>query len=255
MATNSHDTIGIIDAARKENILLLCLPPHTWHFLCPLDRTVFGWLSKEYNKQCSSFVSANPVNTVDKTKSLPKLFTSAFDQSVNPANIISGFRSCGILPFNPLAIPSEAFTPSMTFENQPTESSNHPMSWVTDKLNDLSTKMNCTLHDEPTENGTDISEIVTENEATPDIQNIDPLLCGENQVTDESCVLQEILINTPANTDTPLDLPFFVEEVTGLLTRNYLLVLLTGTLLFQICSKYHHLRQRKKPQRLQVIAF
>jgi hypothetical protein len=35
------------------------------------DRTVFGWLSKEYNKQCSSFVSANPVNTVDKTKTWP----------------------------------------------------------------------------------------------------------------------------------------------------------------------------------------
>jgi hypothetical protein len=58
--------------------------------------------------------------------------------------------------------------------------------------------MNCTLHDELTENGTDISEIVTENEATPDIQNIDPLICGENQATDESRVLQEILINTPA---------------------------------------------------------
>jgi hypothetical protein len=176
MATNSHEIIGIIDVARKENILLLCLPPHdsvgwfskvidgvkasegiasglngripqernpeiilagftdwskadvkslgqvfvlstvltlclpphTSHFLCPFDRTVFGWLSKEYNKQYSSFVSANPVNTVDKTKTWPKLFTSAFDQSVNPANIISGFCSCGILPFNPLAVPPEA---------------------------------------------------------------------------------------------------------------------------------------------------
>ena len=76
--------------------------------------------------------------------------------------------------------------------------------------------MNCTLHDELTENGTDIGEILTENEATPDIQNIDPLICGENQVTDESRVLQEILINTPTNIDTPIDLPFFVEEVAGL---------------------------------------
>jgi len=76
--------------------------------------------------------------------------------------------------------------------------------------------MNCTLHDELTENGTDIGEILTENEATPDIQNIDPLICGENQVADESRVLQEILINTLANTDTPIDLPFFVEEVAGL---------------------------------------
>ena len=70
-----------------------------------------------------------------------------------------------------------------------------------------------------TENGTDIGEIVTENEATPDIQNIDPLICGENQVTDKSRVLQEILINIPANTDTSIDLPFFVEEVTGIDTE------------------------------------
>ena len=70
-----------------------------------------------------------------------------------------------------------------------------------------------------TENGTDIGEIVTENEATPDIQNIDPLICGENQVTDKSRVLQEILINIPANTDTSIDHPFFVEEVTGIDTE------------------------------------
>jgi hypothetical protein len=119
---HSHEAIGIIDAAGKENILL-CLPPHTTHFLCPLDRTVFGPLNNEYNK-AYSFVSPNPVNTVDK-KTWSKLFTSAFDQSVNSANIISGFRSCGTLLFNPLAVPSRAFTPSMTFENQPTESSSH----------------------------------------------------------------------------------------------------------------------------------
>ena len=70
-----------------------------------------------------------------------------------------------------------------------------------------------------TENGTDIGEIVTANEATPDIQNIDPLICGENQVTDKSRVLQEILINIPANTDTSIDLSFFVEEVTGIDTE------------------------------------
>ena len=214
MAHYEHETIDIVDAARKENALLLCLPPHTTHFVCPLDRTVFGPLSKEYNKACSNFVSAIPVNTGDK-KTWPKLFTSAFDQSVNPANIISGFRSCGILPLNPLAVHSEAFTPSMTFENQPADSSNHPLSWVTDILNHLSTKTNHKLHDELTENGTDIGEIVTKNEATPDIQSIDPLICEENQATDKSLVLQEILINIPANTDTSIDLSFFVEDVVG----------------------------------------
>ena len=80
--------------------------------------------------------------------------------------------------------------------------------------------MNCTLHDELTENGTDIGEILTENEATPDIQNIDPLICGENQVADESRVLQEILINTPANTDTPIDLPSWQRKLLDLPTTG-----------------------------------
>ena len=92
--------------------------------------------------------------------------------------------------------------------------------------------MNYTLHDELTEHGTDIGEILTENEATPNIQNIDPLICGENQVTDKSRVLQEILINTPTNTDTPLDLPFFVEEVAGLTYYRYF------SLLGVYCFKY-----------------
>jgi hypothetical protein len=32
-------------------------------------------------------------------------------------------------------------------------------------------------------------------------------------------LIYQILINTPANTDTPIDLPFFVEEVAGLDTE------------------------------------
>jgi hypothetical protein len=71
---------------------------------------------------------------------------------------------------------------------------------------------------------------------------------------DKSRVLQEILINIPANTDTSIDLPFFVEEVTGIDTELPTSSLdwdFTVSNMFKIPS----LPAKKKPQKLHVIAF
>ncbi len=37
----SHLTLELIDLCRREQIILLCLPPHTMHALQPLDGSVF----------------------------------------------------------------------------------------------------------------------------------------------------------------------------------------------------------------------
>ncbi|CAC5426675.1 unnamed protein product [Mytilus coruscus] len=44
---HSHEVLGLIEKARENNITLLTLPPHTTHYICSLDRTVFGPLSPE----------------------------------------------------------------------------------------------------------------------------------------------------------------------------------------------------------------
>ena len=52
------------------------------------------------------------------------LFTQAW-RSVTPQNMISGFRATGIYPFDPLAIPQEAFLPlaaERSFKDLVTES-------------------------------------------------------------------------------------------------------------------------------------
>lgn len=108
---SSHETLGILMKAMEENIHILALPPHTTHALQPLDKTVFGPLNRAYNNACSQFLQENPLNYVNKW-SFPGLFAQAWEKGVTPANIESGFRSCGIYPLNSGIIPDTAFGPS-----------------------------------------------------------------------------------------------------------------------------------------------
>lgn len=112
---SSHETLGLIDAAVANNIALLAFPPHTTQWLCPLDKTIFGPLSREYSRVCTEFMAANPNNLVSKWE-WTKLFRLAHDRAFSVSNITSGFKKCGIYPLNPNAIPATAIAPSKPFE-------------------------------------------------------------------------------------------------------------------------------------------
>lgn len=111
----SHETLGLLELAAEENIHILALPPHTTHFLQPLDRTVFGPFNKAYNRVCSEFLSENPSNLINKW-TFPKMFSKAWEAAITKENIQSGFRACGIYPLNPHAIPTSAYLPSSAYE-------------------------------------------------------------------------------------------------------------------------------------------
>lgn len=85
---------------------------HTTHFLQPLDRSLFGPFNKAFNKFCSDFLSKSALNIINKW-TFPSLFKSAWENGVTSENIVSGFRACGIYPFNPHAIPISAYLPSL----------------------------------------------------------------------------------------------------------------------------------------------
>ena len=127
---HSHEVLGLIEKARANSIELLTFPPHTTHYLCPLDRCVFGPLNAEYDRLCSEFCQ-NPGNLINKI-TWPGVFRKAYDNAVTAANIKSGFSSCGIIPWNPLRIPAVAFSPSEAYGS--TEAScnpgEHPLQWV-----------------------------------------------------------------------------------------------------------------------------
>lgn len=121
---SSHETLGLIDSCRQNNISLLALPPHTTQWLCPLDKTVFGPLSREYSAVCSDFMASSPNNMVSKWE-LPRLFQLAHQKAFTPTNIQSGFRKCGIYPLDRNALPPTAVAPSQPFEKGESVSSLH----------------------------------------------------------------------------------------------------------------------------------
>ncbi|VDI62467.1 Hypothetical predicted protein [Mytilus galloprovincialis] len=128
---SSHESLALIQEGIRENIVILSLPPHTTHYLQPLDRSVFGPFNKQYDRACSEFLQENMLHKIDKW-TFPSLFKTAWNEALSKQNIKSGFRACGIYPFNPHAIPPEAYLPSEASENkveaptfdQPSEKSN-----------------------------------------------------------------------------------------------------------------------------------
>ena len=40
---SSHETLGLLEASRANNIAIFAFPPHTTHWLCPLDNLKSGF--------------------------------------------------------------------------------------------------------------------------------------------------------------------------------------------------------------------
>lgn len=133
---HSHEVLGLLEKAAEENIHILCLPPHTTQYLQPLDRTVFGPMKAKYNSVCSEFLSQSPMNIINKW-TWPKMLKEAMQASVTPVNIIAGFRACGIVPWNPLAVPQSAFSTSQPFDvEESVDEDRHPLLWVMKKVSE-----------------------------------------------------------------------------------------------------------------------
>ena len=113
---SSHESLALIQEGIREDIAILSLPPHTTHYLRPLDRCVFSPFNKQYDRACSEFLQENILHKVDKW-TFPTLFKRAWMAGLSTENIKSGFRACGMYPLNINAIPEEAFRPSDPTEN------------------------------------------------------------------------------------------------------------------------------------------
>ncbi|XP_046583060.1 MFS-type transporter clz9-like [Haliotis rubra] len=112
---SSHETLGLLEKAKANDVTILAFPPHTTQWLCPLDKSVFGPLSWEWNRVCSEFMVQSPNNLVTKWE-WPHLFKQAYSVAFTPSNVCSGFRKCGIFPVNRNSIPDKAFVPSKPFD-------------------------------------------------------------------------------------------------------------------------------------------
>ena len=107
----SHMSLKVIELAKRNDVEMFCLPPHTTHWLQPLDRTIFGPMKKAYDKACDVFMKQNPGRQITRYD-FCSIFNDVFSGKMNIPNIAGGFKATGIYPFNPRAICDAAYGPS-----------------------------------------------------------------------------------------------------------------------------------------------
>ena len=98
-------------AMRANGIEVLTIPPHTWHVLQPLDSVPFTQFKKNWEKNLRRY------NTMHSGRLLNKIdfwevFSPSWNQAMTTKNIMAGFRSTGIYPYDLLAIPPSSMAPS-----------------------------------------------------------------------------------------------------------------------------------------------
>ena len=96
---SSHYCPETIRYALKEKVILFTFPPNTTHLTQPLDKGVFGPLKLAWRDVCHKFIVKNPGVVVNRYN-FSILFSEAWIQAMTPRNILSGFRTRGIFPFN-----------------------------------------------------------------------------------------------------------------------------------------------------------
>ncbi|XP_023939021.2 uncharacterized protein LOC112046570 [Bicyclus anynana] len=110
-----HLDFSIVEEAEKCGITLYCLPSNTTHELQPMDKSVYRSFEHHWDQELIKYINQHPERTLNKT-SFNVILSQVWPKCMTISNISNGFRSTGLYPYNPDAIPEEAFAPSALSE-------------------------------------------------------------------------------------------------------------------------------------------
>ena len=96
---SSHFQPSVIQRAAEERVIVFCLPPHTTHLTQPLDKGCFGPLKVHWREECWSYICAHPDRIITRYQ-FSELFGKAWMKAMTMQNIVGGFRTTGVYPFN-----------------------------------------------------------------------------------------------------------------------------------------------------------
>ena len=120
-----------IELARKENVIMLCLPPHTTHKIHPLDRTLFKPLQTYYDQAAERWLRTH-VGRVITPYQLCGLFNEAYCKAATMSTAINSFSRCGIWPCSRDVFAESDFHASFSnTRDQSTSFAETPSTWTT----------------------------------------------------------------------------------------------------------------------------
>ncbi|KZL63414.1 hypothetical protein CT0861_13208 [Colletotrichum tofieldiae] len=99
---NSHKSTNFDDYCKEQNIIALCMPPHSSHELQPLDVSCFSPLKASYGKEIKKIMQMQ-ITHITKDNFFPT-FNIAFFTSIGEKNVQASFQQAGLVPFNPKVV-------------------------------------------------------------------------------------------------------------------------------------------------------
>ena len=116
---SSHYNPSVIESAAEEGVIIFCLPPHTTHLTQPLDKGCFGPLKNYWKEECQTYLSKNMGKSITRFQ-FSQVFSKAWLRGMTMTNVIAGFRTTGVCPFDRDVVkskaalkPAEIFDPSV----------------------------------------------------------------------------------------------------------------------------------------------
>ena len=113
----SHISLTLTEWAKKYNVVLFVLPPHTSHITQPLEVAVFGPFKSMYNSECQAYMKRNPGPSVTKYE-VAHLTSTPYLRALSAEHLISAFHKTGIHPFNNKVITDSQVAPSVIYHEQ-----------------------------------------------------------------------------------------------------------------------------------------
>lgn len=124
----SHVSVGLVEWAKTQGIILYVLPAHTSHLLQPLDVACYGPFQRIYNSLCHKFMRET-AGTITRYN-VCELACKAYTRALSAENLQAAFRRTGIFPLDKDAIadeylvPAEIFQPEKVIETTENDSAN-----------------------------------------------------------------------------------------------------------------------------------
>ena len=101
----SHLSDAFKTYCQENNIITLCLPPHSSHITQPLNIRCFSILKQIYSQEIEDFIKAS-ITHITKLKFF-HTFKAAHNQIITPNNVQASFRDASLVLFNPKAVISK----------------------------------------------------------------------------------------------------------------------------------------------------
>lgn len=121
LIVDGHSThtknLKLLEMARDNGVVLLCLPPHTSHKLQPLDVTFFKPLSLYYGEEVRKWLRSHPGKVVTLFQ-ISTIFGGAFLHAATMSTAINGFKKTGIWPSDLNVFAEADYLPSATTDIQ-----------------------------------------------------------------------------------------------------------------------------------------